>query len=315
LKALYATAYGGPEVMRLGDLPDPVPESGQVLIQVRAASVNPVDWKLRNGDGKMFTRFHFPKVMGTDFAGTVLALGEDVAGIEVGASVYGYIVAFSRADGTHAELLVIQAGSVYAMPEGLSFEQAASLPVAALTALNGLRQCGDLSGKSVIVNGATGGVGHFALQIAKAKGAETTAVCSAKNAGVAADLGADAVIDYAQSDFTLGTMTYDVIFDAHAHLGFEKAKQVLAKDGFYVTPLPLPGVILRSWWQRMLGGPRIILDNVRGKPEDYAELDRLIQAGHVKPLVDHVFPLSEAAKAYAAQEGGGIAGKVVIRMN
>jgi len=166
----------------------------------------------------------------------------------------------------------------------------------------------------VLVNGATGGVGHFAVQLARARGAEVTAVCSARNAERARALGASAVLDYRQQDFTRGAARYDVIFDAHAHLAFEDARRVLRPRGRLVSTLPGPRFIARALWQRVAGGPQLVMGNLRAKPEDYAELERLLASGAVRPIVEHTYPLAEAAQAYATLEGGGVVGKVVIVM-
>ena len=200
------------------------------------------------------------------------------------------------------------------MPDSLSFELAAALPVAGLTALNGLRQCGDLRGKTVLINGATGGVGHFAVQIAKVRGATVTAVCSERNAERARSLGAEVVIDYRHQDFTRGSVRYDVVFDVFGHLKFPAVAPVLKDRGAMVTTLPGPSLIARAVWQRVVGGKRIFLGNVRDRPEDYADLERLLADGSVKAVIDKVVPLAEAAQAYAALESGGTVGKVVIRI-
>ncbi|HEY6107200.1 MAG TPA: NAD(P)-dependent alcohol dehydrogenase [Anaeromyxobacteraceae bacterium] len=313
MKAFFATAYGGPEVMKLGDLPDLVPRAGEVLVAVRAASVNPVDWKVRRGEMRGLSGKP-PKILGTDFAGTVAALGAGVSGLAVGAAVYGTTRMMLRAQGSHAERVAVPAKRLAPVPAGLSFEEAAALPVAGLTALNGLRRCGELRGKVVAVVGATGGVGHLAVQIAKARGARVTAVCSGRNAGRALVLGADEVVDYRQEDFTRGGRRWDVVFDAHGGLGFQAAARVLSDRGVYATTLAGPAAVLRHLWQRLAGGKQLALANLRDRPEDYAELAQLVASGAVKPVVGRVFPLEQAAEAFAAQEGGGTVGKVVIRV-
>ncbi|HJX66681.1 MAG TPA: NAD(P)-dependent alcohol dehydrogenase [Polyangia bacterium] len=201
------------------------------------------------------------------------------------------------------------------MPDGMSFELAAALPVAGLTALKGLRECGDLHGKMVLINGGTGSVGHFAVQIAKARGATVTAVCSERNAGRARSFGADVVIDYRKQDFTAGSVRYDVVFDAFGHLKYPDVARVFTDDGTLVTTLPALPLIARAVWQKVVGGwHRIVLGNLRDHPEDYAELERLLAEGSVKPVIDKIFPLAEAAQAYAALEAGGTVGKVIIRI-
>jgi NADPH:quinone reductase-like Zn-dependent oxidoreductase len=200
------------------------------------------------------------------------------------------------------------------MPDGMSFDIAAALPIAGLTALNGLRQCGELQGKTVLINGATGGVGHFAVQIAKAQGATVTAVCSDHNAERARSLGADAVINYRSQDFTSGSLRYDVVFDAHGHLKFGAVARALKGHGILVSTLPNPALIARSVWQKMFGSREIKLGNLRDHPEDYAELERLLAEGLVKPVIDKIAPLAEAVQSYKTFEAGGTVGKVVLRI-
>lgn len=312
--AFYAQEYGGLPVMKLADLPDPTAERGEVVVAVRASSVNPLDWKLRNGDFKWITGSTFPKIFGADFAGVVESVGHGVSGLALGDRVYGFSPLFLRKPGAHAERLRIAAKRVRRMPENLSFVEAAALPVAALTALNGLRQCGDVAGQTVGINGATGGVGHFAVQIAKARGANVVAICSAKNADFAREIGADQIFDYSRTPLNATNRSYDVVFDAYGKLGFEQAEPVLAKDGRYVTTLPNPGVMLRAIWLHWTSHQRIIAASVRTKPQDYADLERLLRAGQLKPHIGKTVPLSKAAEAYQAAERGGTPGKLVIRI-
>jgi NADPH:quinone reductase-like Zn-dependent oxidoreductase len=314
MRALYIKKYGGPEVMQIGELPDPQPKPGEVLVAVKASSLNPVDWKVRSGELKFITGRTFPKTLGSDFAGTVEQVGASVAVPSVGERVYGITALMLRKPGAQAERLVSLPKRLRRMPDSMSFELAAALPVAGLTALNGLRQCGDLRGKTVLINGATGGVGHFAVQIAKVRGATVTAVCSERNAERARSLGAEVVIDYRQQDFTRGSVRYDVVFDVFGHLKFPAVAPVLKDRGAMVTTLPGPSLIARAVWQRVVGGKRIFLGNVRDRPEDYADLERLLADGSVKAVIDKVVPLAEAAQAYAALESGGTVGKVVIRI-
>lgn len=314
MKAYYATGWGGPEVMRYGDLPDPTPAPGEVRVAVHAASVNPVDWKLRGGILRHLPGQKLPRPLGTDFAGVVDALGEGVTGFAPGDRVYGTALVFLGRPGTHAELLAVDAERVRRLPEGISFTDGAALVVAGLTALNGLRLAGPRAGRRVLVNGATGGVGHLAVQMAVARGARVTAVCSAWNAGRARELGASEVIDYRARDFTQGQERYDLVFDAHAGVGMKRASAVLAPGGAYASTLPTPMLWARALLSPLLPGPKAILANLRTKPEDYAELERLVAAGKVRPIVERIFPLEEAARAFAALEAGGVVGKVVLRV-
>jgi NADPH:quinone reductase-like Zn-dependent oxidoreductase len=314
MKAFMARSYGGPDVMVLGELPDPVPGKGEVVVAVKASSVNPVDWKARDGALRLVTGGRFPKPYGCDLAGVVQTLGPGVTGLSVDDSVYGYAPILFGRHGAHAERVAVATKHLRRIPAGISFEHAAALPVAALTAQNGLRLCGDLVGKSVIVNGATGGVGHFAVQLAKARGASVTAVCSGRNARRAKALGAEVVIDYRAQDFTAEGPRYDVLFDAFGHLSFLAGRRALKPRGRFVTTLGNPSLFLRGLWEAVTWGKRIIFANLRDRREDYDALEEQLVAGRVAPIVEQVFPLEEAAEAFATLEAGGTVGKVVIRV-
>jgi NADPH:quinone reductase-like Zn-dependent oxidoreductase len=248
---------------------------------------------LRNGAVHSQPDGRFPKIFGADFSGTVEAVG---------------------GQGAHAERVAVSAERVHRMPPGLSYEEAAALPVAALTALDGLRQCGDVRGKTVLVNGATGGVGHLAVQIACARGAMVMAVCSAAHADRARELGAVKVIDFEVEDFTRSGRTYDVVFDAQGALRADSVARVLAQGGQHVTTLPVRQGIVRSFWRRFSRGPSVLAATPRDRDEDYAVLARLIAVARIRPAVAEVFPLERAGEAFAAQESGHAVGKVVIRV-
>lgn len=312
MRAFLADRYGGPEVMRLGDLPEPVAGKDEVVVAVAASSVNPVDWKLRSGMLRFLPGARFPRAYGTEFSGVIHALGPEVQGWNLGEPVYGMSVTALGRQGSHAERVAVPASALRRKPPTLTHEQAGTLSVAALTALHGLRLAGDLSGKSVLVNGATGGVGHFAVQIARARGARVTAVCSAANAETARQLGAHVVLDYRTHNFLGGADRFDVIYDAHGHLDFSKARRAMTPRGCYVTPLGMPLVTLRSLVQNLLGRQKLHIGNVRAEPRDYAEIEAMIASGAVRPLIGKVFTLEQAAEAFAAQERGGVAGKVVV---
>ncbi len=314
MKAFYASARGGPAVMGYGELPDPVPGRREVLVRVRASSVNPVDWKVRSGAVRFPGGGRFPRPLGTDFAGVVEKAGAGASGFTPGSRVYGTVLTALGRAGAHAELTAASVSRLRLLPPGLSFIQGAALPVAGLTALDGLRRCGDLAGKTVAVNGATGGVGHLVLQVAKARGAKVTAVCSSGNAETARLLGADEVIDYRAEDITRGGRIFDVFFDTSGHLSFARARPALSPCGTFVTTLPYPTIILQSIWRRAIGGPQIALANMRGRPDDYRELEELVLSGRVRPVIDHIFSLEHAAGAFALLEAGGTAGKIVITM-
>jgi NADPH:quinone reductase-like Zn-dependent oxidoreductase len=314
MKAFVARSYGGPEVMGMAAIPEPVPRRGEVVVEVHATSVNPLDWMLRSGVVHSRSADGFPMVLGTDLAGTVMAVGEGVTGLVRGTAVYGTASPVAGSQGAHAEQVAVAAGQVHRIPPGLSYEEAAALPVAALTALDGLRQCGDVRGKTVLVNGAAGGVGHFAVQIAHARGATVTAVCGIAQAARLRELGASKVVDFEVEDFTQSGRKYDVVFDAHGALGAASVSRVLARHGHHVTTLPVREGLVRTLWRMVRGGRTVIAATPRDRQEDYAVLGRLVASGKVRPIVAGVFPLERAGEAFAAQEGGRMVGKVVIQV-
>ncbi len=320
MKAFYATGFGGPEVMRYGDLPDPVPRPGEVRVAVHASSINPGDFKMRGGALRMFPAHRrFPRAFGIDFAGVIDARGDGAVGLAVGDRVYGAWITrtaeLSRArQGGHAEYVCERAAGLRRIPPGLDFEAAAALPVGALTALAGLRMAGERAGRRVLVIGATGGVGHFAVQMAKAGGAHVTAVCRGTHAERALALGADAVFDYRATDVAAIGRRFDLVFDAHGGLGWRRGSRLLAPGGAYANTLPSFSLGTRQIWSSILPIGRGYVANLRGLPSDYAELERLLEEGSVKPLVEHVFPLDRAAEAFALAEEGGFVGKIVLKV-
>ncbi|HET8723089.1 MAG TPA: NADP-dependent oxidoreductase [Anaeromyxobacteraceae bacterium] len=314
MKAFVARGYGGPEVMGLAALPEPEPRTGEVVVDVHAASVNPLDWMLRNGYLRPRTPPDFPRALGADFAGTIRSIGEGVGSLAPGMPVYGATEPLQGGNGAHAERVVVPAARVHRIPMGLSYEQAAALPIAALTVLDGFWRCGPVGGKRVLVNGATGGVGHVAVQVAAARGAVVTAVCPAAHREAALRLGAAEVVDQEAEDFTLGPRRYDVVFDAEGGVDAESAARVIARGGAFVTTLPVERLGLLAPLRRLLGGPRVVVAVPRGRDDDYAVLARLVAAGRLKPVVAGVYPLERAAEAFAAQEFGRAVGKVVIQV-
>ena len=321
MKAIVYRCYGPPEVLHLEDVEKPVPADDELLVRVHAASVNPLDWHFLRGVPylmRMQAGFGRPKDprLGVDFSGTVEAVGKNVTRFKPGDAVYG------ARGGTLAEYVTVrESRNVVPKPERLSFEQAAAVPVAAVTALQALRDHGKLMpGQKVLINGASGGVGTFAVQIAKALGAEVTGVCSTRNVEMVRSLGADHVIDYTKQDFTRGTQRYDVIVDNVSTQSFLKVKDVLEPDGRYV----IVGSIDDGRW---LGGLKAPLKAkmwslfakqkptfflARIEPEDLAYLSELMTAGKVTPVVDRTYPLAQAGEAIGYLEQGHARGKVVV---
>ncbi|MFI5458124.1 MAG: NAD(P)-dependent alcohol dehydrogenase [Isosphaerales bacterium] len=317
MKAIVILGYGGSDQLNARERPDPTPGAGEILVRVRAAGVNPVDWKIRRGDLRLFLRVRFPYVPGGDVAGEVVELGPDARRFKPGDAVFAF-VDMARGGG-YAELAVVKEAAAALKPQSLSFTEAASLPIAACTALQGLRDVGGLrQGGSTLINGGAGGVGHFAVQIAKALGATTAATCGPFNVAFVESLGADLVIDYSREDFTQRAERYDVVFDAVAMSSFGACRHLLNPGGSYVTTLPGPSVL---FWGAVQSGARMFGRSkqarflmVRREGADLAFLGELADAGRLRPTIGRTFPLERARDAHDASEQGHTRGKIVLEM-
>jgi NADPH:quinone reductase-like Zn-dependent oxidoreductase len=317
MKSIQRLRYGSPEVIELRDAGVPVPADTEVLIQTRAASINAYDWHFLTADiflirlmGGGLMKPKDPR-LGADIAGVVTAVGKSVERFRIGDEVFG------MGRGSFAEYACADEKWIAPKPKSLSFEEAAAVPMAATTALQGLRDRGRIEkGHEVLINGASGGVGTFALQIAKALGAVVTAVCSTGNTDQARRLGADHVIDYRSEDFTKSGKTYDLIFAANGYHPLSAYKRALSPRGSYVMAggsmaqmmeASLLGSALSKKGGKTLGG----VSAVRSR-EDLLFLTELIEAGRVAPVVERSFPLVEAKEALRYFGSGHARGKIVI---
>ena len=315
MKAYYSTAYGGHEASLLGDLPDPAAGAGQLLIEVKAVSINPVDWKIKQGVARLVTGFRFPRIFGADFAGIVRETGGRVAGFTQGDRVYGSrSIVFNRY-GALAELRAVEQEYIRPLPEGMTFEEAASLPVAALTALNGLRKCGVGAGTRVLINGGTGGVGHFAIQIARARGAAVTATCSKANSDLARSLGADVVMGYSDEELAGCNTKFDAILDAYGKMKPSLVRHLLKRGGTYASTLYIPPPYLSILLTKLIHGKHLTSANMRRRPEDWQELEELHASGRLRPLIENFFPLAKAADAFDLAVNGKPRGKIIVTVS
>lgn len=312
MKAAYINKYGGPEVIIYGDLPDPVLDNNLILVEVKAVSINPVDYKTISGIARIISGFKFPKTIGSDFAGIVKKTGPGVTGFKEGDRVYGSSPVIFKKPGMLSEYAAIEPKFARHLPPEITFAEGASLPIAALTALNGLRKGKASEGKSVLVNGASGGVGHFAVQIAKAKGAFVTATCSERNTGFAKSLGADEVIGYSRSDLRKMERKFDAILDAYGKMNYEDVCRLLKKGGIYASTLFFPPLSVSALPVRIIFNKKLTSANMRRLPEDFTELEDLILRKKVKPFIDKTFSLEKTTEAFVYAEKGKPRGKVII---
>ena len=295
-----------------GDLPDPSSGAGQVLVEVKAVSINPVDWKIKQGVARLVTGCRFPRIFGADFAGIVRETGEGVTALKPGDRVYGSRSAVFNRHGALAQLRAVGQVHVRPLPEKMSFEEAASLPVAALTALNGLRKCGVGKGTHVLINGGTGGVGHFAVQIARAREAIVTVTCSEANRDLAISLGADEVMGYGREELTTCNNRFDAIMDAYGKMDLRLVRKLLKHGGTYASTLFIPPPYLSIILTRLINGRRLTSANMRRHPEDWQVLEELYAEGRLRPLIENIFPLERAADAFDLAVNGKPRGKIIV---
>jgi NADPH:quinone reductase-like Zn-dependent oxidoreductase len=314
MKAIIYTKYGSPDVLQLKEIEKPTPKDDEILIQVRAASVNPHDWYSVRGMPFILrteTGLRKPKNtrLGLDLAGQVVAVGKNVTQFQPGDEVYGV----SR--GTLAEYVCTQGKALALKPANLTFEQAAAVPVAAFTALQGLRDKGRIQpGQKVLINGAGGGVGTFAVQIAKAFGAEVTAVCSTSNVERVRSLGADQVIDYTLENFTRSGQRYDLLFDTVGNHSLSACIGVVSRQGAYVTVAGSPGHLLKLVVLSRFVSQRLVFFISATNKEDLVVLNELIEANQVTPVIDRCYTLDETPEAIQYLGKGHARGKVVITL-
>jgi NADPH:quinone reductase-like Zn-dependent oxidoreductase len=322
MKAAVYTRYGSPDVLQIRDVEKPVPKDNEVLIKVRAASVNPLDWHLMRGMPyfvRIVAGLRKPKNPrpGVDVAGQVEAVGRNVTQFKPGDEVFG------TCRGALAEYACTSERSLVMKPDNVTFEQAASAPIAAFTALQGLRDKGQIRpGQNILINGAAGGVGTFTVQIAKSFGAKVTGVCSTRNVDMVRSIGADQVIDYTQEDFTKGGQRYDLLFDLVGNHSLSACRRVLNPKGTYIMAGGTAGrwmigplarsikalVLSRFVSQKLVG----LL--AKGNKEDLTILRELMEAGKVTPVIDRRYRLSEVPEAIRYLEEGHARGKIVITL-
>jgi len=308
MKAIRIHAYGGPEVMVYEDAPRPIPATGDVLVRVQAAGVNPVDWKVREGRLQGRVNHRLPLVLGWDVAGVVEELGSGVTNLKVGDAVYARpdIVR----DGAYAEYVVVRAQELALKPQSLDFIHAAAVPLAALTAWQSLFDAAGLSaGQSVLIHAGAGGVGHFAVQLARWKGARVVATASKDNAEFLRGLGADEIVDYHDTQFEEVIRDMDVVLDTQGGAIYERSWKVLKKNGIIVSLINQPSAELAEQY-----GARAAYVFVQPNAEQLTKISGLIDSGIVKPVVETVFPLAEARQAHLLIQLGHTRGKIVLRV-
>lgn len=316
MKAITYDRFGGPEVLEMADVAVPGPRKGELLVRVCAAAVNPVDWKIRNGSMTFVAGRKFPRRSGMDFSGVVEACGPGVVGLKPGDSVFGMTAPMDASQGSFAEKCVTRAETVLRKPERLSHVEAASAPLAGLSALQSLRHCKVGAGKNVMLIGASGGVGTFAIQIAKSLGAHVTAVCGPRGVELCASLGADIVIDRTREDPLQSRRIYDAVLDLAPAHSFAVCRHLLSSSGSYLSTLPSAANIWSKTWTTLFGSQRVKLLILKPGAGDLKELGTLLASGAVKPRVSRVFRFTETdvREMHRVAQAGGVLGKLALEM-
>lgn len=328
MKALIYESYGPPEVLKLVEIEKPSPKENEILIRNHAASVNYGDALARNFKdvtpgkfnmpflfwlmAKFFFGFSKPKVkiLGSEFSGEVEAVGNAVTRFKIGDKVFGYR---GQSMGAYAEYLVVPENSVVALkPENISYEEAAAVPGGSMVAFFILRKLNIQRGQKVLINGASGGNGNFAVQIAKNLGAEVTGVCGTNRVDFVKALGADSVIDYTKEDFTKNGQKYDIIFDVLGRAGFSNCKNSLAENGRYVLVSFKVKQLLQMMWTSFFGNKKVKCVLSPQKLDDLVAVTKMIEEGKIKSIIDKTFPMDQAVEAHKYAEQGNKKGNVVI---
>jgi NADPH:quinone reductase-like Zn-dependent oxidoreductase len=323
MKAIVYHEYGSADVLKCEEIEKPVPKDDEILIKVRAASVNPLDWRLMRGEPRVLRIM--PRLLkmpigrpGVDVAGEVEAVGKNVTQFKPGDQVFG------GCRGAFAEYATTREKSIATKPESLTYEQAASIYVAGLTALQGLRDKGKLQpGQKVLVNGAAGGVGTFAVQIAKSFGADVTGVCSTRNLEMVKSIGANAVIDYTKEDFTKLPRRYDLILECVGNHSFSECRRVLNTAGRFVmvggphdpSVIGLLTLMIKPLLLSPFVSQKAVMFIAKSRQDDLILLGELIATGKLKPVIDSRYSLGDAADALRRSEEGHARGKVIIDLS
>ncbi len=318
MKAIVYTKYGPPDVLELKEVAKPIPKDNEVLVRVYATAVTKYDCWTRSCTAptgfwlpmRIASGLRKPKktILGTELAGEIESVGKDVKRFKEGDQVFAF-----TGDGTYAEYICLpEEGALAIKPTNMTYEEAAAIPYGGLTALYFLRKGNIQSGQKVLIFGASGGVGNYAVQLAKYFGAEVTGVCSTTKLEMVKSLGADKVIDYTKEDFTKSGQAYDVIFDTVGKSSVSGCKRSLKKKGFYLfTTFGLPKLI-QIVWLSMTSSKKAIIGLLKERTEDLIFLKELIEAGKLKSVIDRSYPLEQTAEAHSYIEKGRAKGKVVI---
>ncbi len=313
MKAYVYRKYGPPEEIKSIERDIPSPKKNELLIRVKAIGLNPLDYRIRRGSLKPFTNFNFPRQTASDFSGEVVEVGGENSSFKIGDLVYGML--FQLKSGASAEYIVSKEDNLFHAPGSLNLEEAASVPLAAQTSLQALRDIGHLKkGMRVLINGASGGVGTFAIGLSKIFEAHVTAVTSFRNASFVKELGADEVIDYTKDDFTKMKRSFDIIYDCWGNKNFDMVRSNLTPSGIYISTIPnLKNFLSALKTTFSLQKGKVVL--VKSKKEDLAFLKKVIENGELKVIIEKSFYQDEIVEAYKHLEKKRTKGKLIVVLN
>lgn len=315
MKAIVYQKFGNAEVLQPVEEPKPLVLPNQVLVKVKAVSVNPMDWKIRKGEMKLMSGSKFPRHTGVDFAGIIEETGTSVIDLKKGDEIFG-VVKNNMKDGALAEYVAVPAINVWKKPAAINFAQAASIPIVGAAAVTALEKMGNIitTGTEILVNGSSGGFGMFLLQLLKRKGANVTAAVNTKAADTVRKWGADSVIDYTKENVLTQGKTYDIVVDLSGKMGYVNARQIMKPKSLFLNPTPRPIEIPASLLKNLFTGKKHIVILSQASSKNMSILLNEINSG-LQIQVNKVFPFTQSTEAYAYAESGGIIGKVAVEIN
>ena len=314
MKAIITKDYGSVDVLSIENIDLPIIQEDEILVQVKAASINPLDWRIRTGEMKIMTGKTPPRILGSDYAGVVNKVGKNIKKYKIGDEVFGLIDIVKVKEGTYAEYVKVKENDISIKPKNSSFEESASLPLVSLTSYQAFVNVAKAKkGSNVLINGCTGGVGSAAVQIAKALGYKTTGICSTNNVDYAKTLGADHVIDYKKENVLDSKKKYDIIFDTVGNLKFPLSRKILEAKGTYVTTaVTLPAMIF-SPLGNMFRSKKFKLVIVKPNSDNLREIKQLVENGKLKGQVTKIFDFEQIKEAHEMSQNGGFSGKLVLK--
>jgi NADPH:quinone reductase-like Zn-dependent oxidoreductase len=315
MKAVITKKYGSIDVLNLESVDQPAINEDEILVEVRAASVNPLDWRIRTGEMKIMTGKTPPRILGSDYSGVVCETGKNITSYKKGDEVFGMIDIIKAKEGTYADFVKVKENDICIKPNNMSFEEAASIPLVSLTSYTALANIAKAkSGSRVLINGCAGGVGSAAVQIAKALGCETAGVCSTKNIEFAKKIGADNVIDYKKDNVLEKNDVYDTIFDTVGNLAFSKSKRILKSDGLNVTTAVTIPAMIFSPIVNVFRSKKFKLVIVKPDANILKTIKQMVEDEKIKAQIAKIFDLGQIRQAHTMSQNGGFSGKLVVKM-